>query len=131
MPIKALNTFTRDWLVQARISHKAEKRSTKNGGSLLKIVIIDMSGTKIEGAFFDDAADHFDSKLKEGKVYLFSNANVKLANKKFTTVKNDFTLVFEKSSKIEETDDDGTIAGINSAFEFTEIKQLEESQGTG
>ena len=93
----------------------------------MKIVIIDMCGTKIEGAFFDDAADHFDKRLKEGSVYLFANGNVKLANKKFTTVKNDFSLVFEKSSKIEETEDDGSIAGINSAFEFTSIKQLEES----
>ena len=122
MPIKALNTFTRDWLIQGRISQKAEKRSTKNGGSLLKITIIDMSGTKIEGAFFDEAADHFDKKIKEGKVYLFSNGNVKLANKKFTSIKNDFTLVFEKTSKIEDQDDDGTIAGLETAFDFTTIK---------
>ena len=36
---------------------------TKNGGSLLKITIIDMYGTKIEGAFFDEAADNFERKL--------------------------------------------------------------------
>jgi len=60
MPIKALNTFTRDWKIQARVSQKGEKRVTKNGGSLLKINFIDMYGTKIEAAFFDEAADHFD-----------------------------------------------------------------------
>ena len=98
MPINALNTFTRDWKIQARISSKTEKRLTKNGGSLLKIVIIDMYGTKIEGAFFDEAADNFDKSLVEGKVYLFSSGAVKMSNKKFSTVKNDFCIVFEKAS---------------------------------
>lgn len=69
MPIKALNTFIRDWKITARVSQKSEKRTTKNGGSLLKINIIDMFGTKIEAAFFDEAADSFESKLLEGKVY--------------------------------------------------------------
>lgn len=77
-----------------------EKRLTKSGGSLLKLSIIDMYGTKIEAAFFDDAADHFEKELKEGKVYQFSNGSVKMANKKFTSVKNDFCLVFEKNAQI-------------------------------
>jgi hypothetical protein len=45
MPIKALNTFSRDWKIQARVSSKAEKRQTRNGGSLLKIELVDMYGT--------------------------------------------------------------------------------------
>ena len=98
MPIKALNTFSRDWKVLGRISQKAEKRLTNKGGSILKITIIDIYGTKIEGAFFDEAADHFDRKLSEGKVYTFSNGTVKLANKKFTSIKNDLTLIFEKTA---------------------------------
>ena len=63
MPIKALNTFTRDWKIQARVSSKGEKRNTKNGSPILKIEIIDMFGTKIEGAFFGEAAEHFDKKI--------------------------------------------------------------------
>jgi replication factor A1 len=126
MPIKALNTFTRDWKIQARVSQKGEKRVTKNGGSLLKVNFIDMCGTKIEAAFFDEAADHFDKKISEGKVYLVSNGTVKMANKKFTSIKNDFCLIFEKNAQIIETEDDGTIASLDSAFDFTTIKSLEE-----
>jgi replication factor A1 len=70
-----------------------------------------MYGTKIEGTFFDEAADHFDSLICEGKVYLFSNGTVKMANKKFSSIKNDFCLVFEKNSQIIEAEDDGSIAG--------------------
>ena len=57
MPIKALNTFSRDWKIQARIASKGEKRVTKKGGSIMKIELVDMYGTSIEGTFFNDSAD--------------------------------------------------------------------------
>jgi replication factor A1 len=73
--------------------------------------IIDMYGTKIEAAFFDDAADHFERRIGDGKIYTFSGGTVKMANKKFTSVKNDFCLIFEKNASIVEAEDDGSIAG--------------------
>ena len=63
MPIKALNTFSRDWKIQARVASKSEKRQTRNGGSLLKIELVDMYGTQIEGTFFNEAADQFEPKI--------------------------------------------------------------------
>jgi hypothetical protein len=45
MPIKALNTFARDWKIQARVASKSEKRTTNKGGYLLKIGLVDMYGT--------------------------------------------------------------------------------------
>jgi hypothetical protein len=32
MPIKALNTFTTNWVIKARVSSKGEMRKTKAGG---------------------------------------------------------------------------------------------------
>jgi replication factor A1 len=122
MPIKALNTFSRDWKIQARVASKTEKRQTKSGGSLLKIELVDMYGTQIEGTFFNEAADNFEPKVKENKVYLFSNGVVKMANKRFTSIKNDFCIVFEKNAQINEVPDDGSIA--EQAFEFTDIKNI-------
>lgn len=40
----------------------------------------------------------FGEILEENKVYLFSNGSVKMANKKFTSVKNDFCIIFDKNS---------------------------------
>lgn len=97
----------------------------------MKISVIDMYGTKIEGTFFDDAADHFERLLSEGKIYTFAGGTVKMANKKFTSVKNDFCLIFEKNAQIVETEDDGSIAGQDSAFDFVTIKQIEEMNGGG
>ena len=98
MPLKALNTFARDWTIKARISQKSELRQTKNGGKLCKIELVDKYGTQIEGTFFNDSAEKFDPILKENLVYTFSNGTVRLANKKFTSIKNDYCLVFEKYS---------------------------------
>jgi len=59
MPIKALNTFTRDWVIKARVSSKGEMRQTNAGGWLMKIELVDSYGTQIEGTFFNDAAKKF------------------------------------------------------------------------
>ncbi len=72
MPIKALNMFSWDWILQARVARKSDKRPTKKGGYVFKIEIIDAFGTIIECTFFDDAADKFEKKLFENQVYLFS-----------------------------------------------------------
>lgn len=124
MPLKALNTFARDWKIQARIASKSEKRTTNKGGSLLKIGLVDMYGTQIEGTFFNEAADLFDPRIKENHVYLFSNGCVKMANKKFTSIKNDFCIVFEKNAFIMEVEDDGSIAA--QAYDFCDIANIQD-----
>jgi len=109
MPIKALNTFMKDWTIRARVNNKGELKTTMKGGKLLKIEIIDHFGTPIEGTFFNDAAIKFSEIVNENKVYLFSGGNVKMANKRFTTVKNDFCIIFETNAEIVEIEDDGSI----------------------
>ena len=93
----------------ARVTSKGDKRETKSGGSLFKMEMMDVYGTKIEACFFGASADNWERKLVEDKVYLFSNGQVKMANKRFTSVNNDFCLVFEKTATIVEVEDDGTI----------------------
>ena len=123
MPIKALNTFTRDWCIKARVANRGDLRTTQKGGQLLKIELVDQHGTQIEGTFFNDAAKKFDPILQKNKVYVFSTGQIKMANKKFTSVRNDFCIVFEKNSDIQEAKDDGSIS--NQAFDFCGIKDIE------
>ena len=51
-----------------------------------------------------------------------SNGQVKLSNTKFTSIKNDFALVFEKEANIVEVPDDATID--EQVFSFTTIKDI-------
>lgn len=99
MPIKALNTFSRDWCIKARVANKVFK-PTQKGGQLLKVELVDQYGTQIEGTFFNDGAKKFDPILQQNKVYVFSNGQVKMANKRFTSIRNDFSIIFEIRSDI-------------------------------
>lgn len=42
-------------------------------------------------------------------MYLFSNGTIKMANQKFTSIKNDFCIVFDRNSEIKEVGDDDNI----------------------
>ena len=63
MPIKALNTFSRDWCIKARVANRGEMKTTQKGGQLLKIELVDQYGTPIEGTFFNDSAKKWNSEL--------------------------------------------------------------------
>jgi replication factor A1 len=72
----------------------------------LNIELIDNQGTQIQATFFNDQADKYDELLQENKVYTFSNGTVKMANQKYTSIKNDFCIVFDRNSEIKEVADD-------------------------
>ena len=124
MPIKAINTFAKDWTIKARVVNKAEKRVTQNAGSLLKITLADSDGTQIEATFFKDSAEKFDKIIQQNKVYLFSDGNVKLANQKFTQVKNDFCIIFEKYARIVEVVDN--MPAAVETFNFKQIASIQD-----
>jgi replication factor A1 len=76
--------------------------------------------------FFNEAALHFDSQVVENKVYLFSGGKVTMANKKFSSIPNDFTIWFNKTSKIEPVADDGQIQRVS--LQVNSISSLESAQ---
>ena len=68
----------------------------------MTIELIDYQGSQITATFFNELAKRYDEILKENKVYLFSNGTVKIANQKYTSIKNDYCIVFDRSTEIEE-----------------------------
>eukprot|EP00347_Sterkiella_histriomuscorum_P003463 403364199 len=124
-PIKALSTFNYDWRIKARVVKKHEKKLWKNSkgeGWIMNIELMDCFGTQIQATFFKDSAERFDQIIKEGNIYLFSNGSVKLANHKYTQIRNDFTLVFDKNADIVEVPDDLSIQ--EKGFNFLGIKDI-------
>ena len=60
MPIKALNQFSNDWVIKARVVKKGEIRNWKNAkgeGKLFNIDLIDREGTLIQATAFNETAD--------------------------------------------------------------------------
>lgn len=62
--------------------------------------------------------------LEQGKVYTFSGGQVKLANKRFTSIKNDYCLTLDYSTVVEPCGDDMHIK--EDGFSFTELAKIEQ-----
>jgi len=62
--------------------------------------------------------------LKENHVYLFANGTVKMANQKYTSIKNDYCIVFDRNSEIEEVEDSELISVVG--FSFTTIDEIND-----
>ena len=127
MPIKALNQFTNDWVIKARVTKKQAIRqwsNAKSSGKLLNFDLIDRDGTAIQGTAFNETADSFEAKLQQDSVYTFSNGLVKLANKRFTSIKNDFCLTFSRDAICEPCEEDDEIKGTS--FNFTPLESIRD-----
>ena len=62
--------------------------------------------------------------LHEGKVYIISNATVKVANRKFTSINNDYCLGFHRNTNIKEVSDLGGRSIKKQGFSFVSIGEL-------
>lgn len=62
--------------------------------------------------------------IKENKVYLFSNGSVRIANKKFTSIKNDYCLNFDQNADIAEAEEDNSIK--KQGFSFVGLKGIQD-----
>ena len=56
-------------------------------------------------------------------MYTFAGGEVKIANKKFTAIKNDYCLTLGRETEIQEVEDDDHI--VEAAFSFTGLKDIE------
>lgn len=114
-----------DWRIKARVIKKYDKKPYQRDGrkgQLLNIDLIDGYGTMIQATFFNDSVEKFYFLLKENSVYLFSNGEIKLANKKYSSIKNDYNIIFNCNAEITLVDDDESIQ--SQAYNFFTIDEI-------
>ena len=97
----------------------------------MRIELVDKSKTPISATFFNKAVDKF-SFIKEGKSYLFSGGKITIANKKFSSLQNDFQIDFDqfKTEVIEvENDSESEIECIleTNLVTISEIENIKQS----
>lgn len=76
----------------------------------------------IQATFFNDAVTRFDPILRENLVYLFANGEIKIANKRFTNIKNDYSIIFNMNAEISLVNDDESIQ--SQAYNFMTINEI-------
>jgi len=92
----------------------------------MSIDLLDAQGNEVRGTFFKEAVDKFNPMLEENRVYSFSGGRIKMANKKYSSLKCEYEITFNQYSEIKALPDDRAIKSMN--FDFTPIKELEHME---
>lgn len=129
-PIEALSPYAHRWTIKARVTHKGEIKTWHNAageGRLFSFNLLDESG-EIRATVFHSIGEQFDSiyeMLKENGVYFISSpCQVKMANKRFSNLPNDYELAFEKDTRVEKAEDQD--AGVPQVrYNFTRVGDLQ------
>lgn len=116
--VKTLTSSSKDFVIKARVTKKTAMKEWKNergAGKLFSVNIIDTFSEEISVTFFKDEAEKFFPVIQEGKVYIFKNGQVKICNKRFQTVDNEYSIFVDRKTEIIQTTDECEISTIKCA----------------
>ncbi|OMP08017.1 Nucleic acid binding, tRNA/helicase-type [Corchorus olitorius] len=125
-PLVSLNPYQGNWTIKVRLTSKGNMRTYKNArgeGCVFNVELTDEDGTQIQATMFNEAARKFFDKFQLGKVYYISKGTLKLANKQFKTVKNDYEMTLNENSMVEEASNEESFIP-ETKFNFVPIDQL-------
>ncbi|CAN7089844.1 unnamed protein product [Brassica rapa subsp. narinosa] len=125
-PLVSLNPYQGSWTIKVRVTNKGNMRNYKNAkgeGCVFNVELTDEEGTQIQATMFNDAARKFYDRFQLGKVYYISRGSLKLANKQFKTVQNDYEMTLNENSEVEEASNEETFVP-ETKFNFVPIEEL-------
>jgi replication factor A1 len=104
-PLVSLNPYEGNWTIKVRVSSKGPLRLYTNArgqGNVFNVELTDEEGTEIQATMFKEAADKFYDKLQLGKLYYISKGSLRAANKRYSTINNEYEMTLNQSSEVEE-----------------------------
>lgn len=125
VPLARLNPYQSKWTIKARVTSKGEMRTYQNAkgdGKFFNFELADADGSEIRCTAWRDEADKYFPQLTVGKVYYISKGSLKPKNPKFNSTNHDYEITLERSTEIEEAEDDHTILSV--VYNFLPIQAI-------
>ncbi|RAL39141.1 hypothetical protein DM860_011627 [Cuscuta australis] len=125
-PLISLNPYQGVWTIKVCVTNKGNMRFYKNArgeGCVFNVELTDQDGTQIQATMFNEAVKKFYDKFELGKMYYISKGTLKVANKQFKTVQNDYEMTLNDYSIVEEASDEPAFVP-ETKFNFIPIDEL-------
>ncbi|NP_001384500.1 Replication protein A 70 kDa DNA-binding subunit B [Zea mays] len=124
-PLITLNPYQGNWVIKVRVTSKGNLRTYRNArgeGCVFNVELTDEDGTQIQATMFNDAAKKFYPIFELGKVYYVSKGSLRIANKQFKTVQNDYEMSLNENAIVEEAEGETCIPQVQ--YNLVKIDQL-------
>uniref|UniRef100_A0A5S6QRM4 Replication protein A subunit n=1 Tax=Trichuris muris TaxID=70415 RepID=A0A5S6QRM4_TRIMR len=128
-PIVSLSPYQNRWCIRARVTQKSAIKtwSNKRGdGKLFSVDLADESG-EIRATAFNAECERFYPVLQTKQVYLIQGGTIKVANRQFTSIDNDYELTFSPETQVEPCFDESICNLPEVSFHLTKIKDIENA----
>lgn len=132
-PINSLSPYQNKWTIRARVVYKAPVRTWNNSrgeGKLFSMDLVDESG-EIRATAFNSECDKFYDMIEVNKVYFITRGQIKTANKKFTTLNNDYELTLSGETQIFPCHDFDESEMPALKFNFTQLSKVKDIECDG
>ena len=102
-PIEGLNPYSNKWLIKARVVSKSEMRTFSNDRGQSSVFSVDLcdDSAEIRATAWREVADRLYPSIGVGKTYLISRGQLKVANKKFSTLNNSYEITLTYDTQLQ------------------------------
>ncbi|XP_020244380.1 uncharacterized protein LOC109822576 [Asparagus officinalis] len=102
--ISQLKKFQKEWTIHVIILRSADAtyKNAKGSGKILKLILTDAKGNKIQAVMYGDTIEKFIDMLQKNQIIFISNGEVKGINSAFPSIHKSIELVLTKDASIKE-----------------------------
>ncbi|OQR97456.1 replication protein A 70 kDa DNA-binding subunit [Thraustotheca clavata] len=125
--IASLNPYSGGkWTIKARVTSKSPIKNWTNArgqGKLCSVDLLDAKGGEIRCTMFNETVDKFYDVLVPNGIFYLSGGKIKMANRKFSAINNDYEVTLDGNSEIVPAAEDHAIQAVQ--YNFRPINSIE------